>query len=288
MWMADLNWDYAPITQILLSFITQKLLPGYVAVEDNRAIGYVYFLVNQSKAVIGALYALKNTHSQEAVNELIALSISSLKASRNIRRIEAQIMPFHNLNLADAFTGNGFSHSPRLYLDLDLATRNRRTDSDFLPDFRVIPWSPEYIAPIARMMKLSYEDQIDAEISEDYRTRVGCENYLRSLVENPGCGFFMPASSRIALDCRGLPCGFVFCSQISPGSAMIPQIAIHPDYQGKGLGIELMNRALDELKALSFSSLSLTVTVKNLRASAWYQRLGFTIRKEFGAYVWQR
>lgn len=288
MWMEDLNWDYTSTTQILRSYIRQKLLPGYAAIADNRAIGYAYFLVNQSKAVIGAIYALRNTHSQEALNELIALSVSSLKDSRKIQRIEAQIMPFHNLNLTDAFTENGFSHSPRFYLELDLNMRDRRTESDFPSDFRIIPWCSEYLAPVAEMMKRSYEKQIDAEISQDYRTRFGCENYLRSLIANSGCGIFMPASSRVALDCQGLPSGFVFCSRISPGSAIIPQIAITPDYQGIGLGSTLMNHALVQLKALCFSSLCLTVTQNNLRAREWYRRMGFRIRKEFGAYVWQR
>ena len=45
MWMADLDWDYTPIRQILVSFVKQKLLPGYVAVADSKAIGYTYFLV---------------------------------------------------------------------------------------------------------------------------------------------------------------------------------------------------------------------------------------------------
>jgi ribosomal protein S18 acetylase RimI-like enzyme len=32
----------------------------------------------------------------------------------------------------------------------------------------------------------------------------------------------------------------------------------------------------------------LTVTEENLRAFEWYQRLGFKMHKEFGAYVWHR
>jgi ribosomal protein S18 acetylase RimI-like enzyme len=49
-----------------------------------------------------------------------------------------------------------------------------------------------------------------------------------------------------------------------------------------------MNRAFAQLKALGCHTVSLTVTKENLRAFEWYQRLGFKMRKEFGAYVWQR
>jgi ribosomal protein S18 acetylase RimI-like enzyme len=49
-----------------------------------------------------------------------------------------------------------------------------------------------------------------------------------------------------------------------------------------------MKRAFTQLKTLGFRSVSLTVTKKNRRAFDWYQRLGFKIRKEFGAFVWER
>ena len=120
MWRADLDWDYAPIRQVLVAFIKQKLLPGYAAIADSKALGYTYFLMNQSKGVIGALYAMNAAHSQEAVDELLSLSISCLKDTQNVKRVEAQIMPFHHLNIASAFTRNGFSHCRRYYLDLDL------------------------------------------------------------------------------------------------------------------------------------------------------------------------
>jgi ribosomal protein S18 acetylase RimI-like enzyme len=138
------------------------------------------------------------------------------------------------------------------------------------------------------MTVLSYRGQTDAEICEDYRTKAGCENYLRSLVENPGCGVFMPETSFMGLDAQGFPCGFVISCRIAGGAAMIPQIAVHPSYQGRGLGNVLVNRAFEQLKASGFHTVSLTVTKKNWRAFDWYQRLGFKIRKEFGAYVWER
>jgi ribosomal protein S18 acetylase RimI-like enzyme len=287
VWMSDLGWDYSPIRQILASFVKQKLLPGYVAVNDKDAVGYTYFLVNQAKGIIGALYVSKMNRSQEAVEELLSLTISCLKDSQNIKRIEAQIMPFHNLNLTATFTQHGFGYYPRYYLDLDLELNARMKQAAFTLG-KIIPWDSSYIERAAEMTFLSYQDQTDSEICEDYRTKTGCEGYLRSLVENPGCGVFMPEASFIGLDAQGAPCGFVICCRISNGSGMIPQIAVHPSYQGRDLGNALMNYAFGRLKAMNFHTASLTVTKKNRRAFDWYQRLGFKIRKEFGAYVWER
>jgi len=285
-WMSDLSWDYSPIGQILTSFIRQKLLPGYAAVDGNQAIGYTYFLVNQTKGIIGALYVAKSDYSQKAVEELLSLAISSLKDSQNIKRVEAQIMPFNHLNLTATFTQHGFNYYPRYYLDLDLT--NYRKKNEFSVLEKIIPWSASHLERAAEMSMNSYRNQTDAEICEDYRTRAGCESYLRSLVENPGCGVFMPETSFMALDGKGAPCGFLICSRISSGAGMIPQIAVHPSCQGMGVGNALMNRSFEQLKVMGFRSVSLTVTKKNRRAFEWYQRLGFKVRKDFGAYVWQR
>ncbi len=286
IWMGDLGWDYSPIRQILVSFVKQKLLPGYAAVNDKEAVGYIYFLVNQAKGIIGALYASKTSYSQEAVEELLSLTISCLKDSQNIKRVEAQIMPFHNINLTATFTKFGFNYYPRYYLDLDLDANKKKTE--FASVEKIIPWDSAYLERAAEMTLLSYRNQTDSEICEDYRTKAGCESYLRSLVENPGCGIFMPEASFMGLDLQGSPCGFLICCRISSGAGMIPQIAIHPSHQGRGLGNVLMSHTLEQLRAMDFRSISLTVTKKNRRAFDWYQRLGFKIRKEFGAYVWER
>jgi ribosomal protein S18 acetylase RimI-like enzyme len=285
-WMSDLSWDYSPVRQILISFIKQKLLPGYVAVKNKEAIGYTYFLVNQTKGIIGALYVARTSQSQEAVEQLLALTISSLKDSQKVRRVEAQIMPFNNLNLTATFIQQGFTYYPRYFLDLDI--RNYRKTGEARPLEKVIPWSSAYIEQAAEMSLYSYRNQTDAAICEDYCTKQGCESYLRSLVENPGCGIFMPETSFMALDKQGSPIGFLICSRISGEAAMIPQIAVHPLHQGRGVGNVLMNLSFEQLKARGFRNVSLTVTKKNRRAFEWYQRLGFKIRKEFGAFVWQR
>lgn len=285
-WMSDLNWDYAPVLQILTSFIRQKLLPGYVAVADDVAVGYTYFLRNQDKGIIGTAYAMPGIHAHEAIDELLSLSISSLKDWPNVRRVEAQIMPFHNVNLTDSFKRHGFHHLRRYYLELNLCDLQEKVDLSSA--LRVIPWDNRYLPQAAEIMFSSYKGQVDAEICDDYCSRTGCEGYLRSIMDTPGCGTFMPEVSLVGVDWQGTPCGFIFCCRIAPEAAIIPQIVVHPLYQGKRLGNALMHRALLRLQAFGFRSVSLTVTGDNIRAFDWYQKLGFVFKKEFGAYVWKR
>lgn len=286
-WLSDLGWDYSPIKNILASFVQQKLLPGYVAIINEKdAVGYTYFLVNQAKGIIGALYVTRMNNAQTITKELLTNTIACLKDYANINRIEAQIMPFNDLDLTSTFIQNGFIYYLRYYMDLDLASYDEK--ANISRQENIHPWNSTYIEKAGEMTFLSYQDQVDAEICEDYCSQAGCTGYIRSLVENPGCGIFMPETSFMSLDEQGEPCGYVICCRISSGFGMIPQIAIHPSYQGLGLGDALMHRCLQQLQVMGFHSVSLTVTQKNQRAFDWYQRLGFRIRKEFGGYMWQR
>jgi ribosomal protein S18 acetylase RimI-like enzyme len=285
-WMSDLSWDYSPIRRILVSFLNQKLLPGYVAVVNNEAVAYSYFLVNQARGTIGAIFASRTTCSGQAVEEVLSLSVSSLIDSPGINRIEAQIMPFNDLSFTAGFARHGFSHHRRYFMQLDLLSFRMPPET---PVYEALaPWESANLARVAEMTSLSYRDQADAILSLDYRTREGCETYLRSLVENPGCGIFMPDASFMALDDRGYPRGFIISCRISSTAGMIPQIAVEPGSQNRGLGNALIRRAFEGMKSSGIHTVSLTVTAENRRAFEWYQRLGFKIWKEFGAYVWQK
>ena len=285
-WMADLAWDFTPIRQILASHLAQKLLPGYAAVAANRAIGYTYFLVHRRKGIIGTVYATPGKDAQAIADELLSLAVNSLKGSEGLRRMEAQIIPFHSLNLTAGFTRNGFQYHPRYYLEIDLSSYPWGIQHS--PQERIAAWDSAYIPHMAELTMASYRNQIDAVICEDYGSQAGCESYLRSLVENPGCGVFELEASFVAINSRGLPCGFVISSRISGSAGMIPQIAVSPSHQSRGLGKSLMDRALCHFKSRGFRTVSLTVTKRNRRAFEWYQRVGFKIRKEFGAFVWNR
>ncbi len=285
-WISELGWDYSPVRNILSSFIAQNLLPGFAVVKDKSALGYAYFLMYQTKGVIGTVYAPAGPHQTQVADELLGRVLRILKESPRMNRVEAQIMPFHNLNLEGGFTRNGFRSYARYFLELDLlqySVQECRTDSH-----SIVTWSPELLAGAAEVAFNSYRSEADASICEDYCSLEGCNSYLRSLCENPGCGSILPQASFVGMNPPGRPCGFIITSRISPSGGMIPQIAIHPASQGQGLGNVLMLRALDYLKNAGYLTVGLTVTKNNRRAFEWYQRLGFRIRKEFSAYVWTR
>ena len=282
-WLSELDWDYSPIHRILASFLEQRLLPGFMLSDRLRACAYTYFLTYRHKGVIGTLYAAPPA-AQQAADQILSRAIQSLQEMRSITRIEAQLIPLHGLDPGMTFSRHGFCCFLRHYMELDLEVCEWPEPKHAM---ELTGWETANLAPAAGVAFRSYRNQIDARISEDYTSEANCESYLNSLVNNPGCGIFLPDSSFLAMDRHGVPCGFILTSRISAHAAMIPQISIHPAHQGRGLGTILMRVALKRLRSAGFRSARLTVTHENRRAYEWYQRLGFRVRRDFGAYLWQ-
>ncbi|MCX8159644.1 MAG: ribosomal protein S18-alanine N-acetyltransferase [Candidatus Saccharicenans sp.] len=77
--------------------------------------------------------------------------------------------------------------------------------------------------------------------------------------------------------------GYVIYWQIGD-EAQVNNVAIHPDFQGQGLGELAMRHVLDRLKENGVHFVSLEVRVSNHRALSLYRKLGFSIlgvRKEY-------
>jgi len=290
IWLTDLGWDYSVTQQVLLSFIREKMLPGYAALTDGKQpAGYVYFLTNRAKGSIGSIYATPTTPpdtAQKMADGLVELAIACLQDSSEIRRIESQIFPFHGQDYAWIFNKYGFRRYPRLYLVMNIGNDVAGTGID--APLKIIPWDSALIGNAAVIAADAYLNHPDHMIFEDYHTPSNCENYLNGLVSNPGCGVVLPDASFMCLDEHGTLCGYIICSRISDGRAMIPQIVTHPARQGRGISTALMNRCLRQLQAMNFHSLSIVVTKDNSRACEWYLRMGFQPRREFNAFIWNR
>ncbi|MFC0309800.1 ribosomal protein S18-alanine N-acetyltransferase [Gallibacterium trehalosifermentans] len=68
--------------------------------------------------------------------------------------------------------------------------------------------------------------------------------------------------------------GFCIC-QIVLDEATLFNIAIHPQYQGQGLGKSLLQSLMGQLKAKGVATLWLEVRESNQKAQCLYQTLGF-------------
>src|SRR5271157_2915502 len=58
LWKQRLHWDYRTSARLLMQYLDSHMLPGYAAVEDGQVTGYVFCVYEETKAVIGDVFAL--------------------------------------------------------------------------------------------------------------------------------------------------------------------------------------------------------------------------------------
>ena len=58
IWAQRLHWDYRASARLLMQYLDNRMLPGYAAIESGKVTGYVFCVYEETKAVIGDVFAL--------------------------------------------------------------------------------------------------------------------------------------------------------------------------------------------------------------------------------------
>ena len=74
IWSQRLHWDYRGSAELLLQYLDSRVLPGYVAVENGRILGYIFCVYEGYKAVIGDVFAVPFDEIAPIVGRLVARS----------------------------------------------------------------------------------------------------------------------------------------------------------------------------------------------------------------------
>jgi ribosomal protein S18 acetylase RimI-like enzyme len=289
VWSQLLSWDYSGSAEMILRYLDSKILPGYAAIERGSVFGYSFFVYEQSKGVIGDLFVRdggRNSNRREVEERLLTHVIETLQQSPGIHRVEAQLLTHATGEVVRPFLQQGFSRHPRVFMTMDIPART--TPAAVSPEFEIRPWSEQEYQSAAAIITAAYRGHVDAEINDQYRTLSGSLRFLNNIVRFPGCGVFDGQSSYLVLQksTRTL-IGLILCSQVRLDVGHITQVCVLPEYRSTGLGEALLAATTNNLRARKFRSISLTVTEANARAILLYQRIGFTSRRVFDAFVWE-
>jgi ribosomal-protein-alanine N-acetyltransferase len=69
-------------------------------------------------------------------------------------------------------------------------------------------------------------------------------------------------------------------SEIHPQQAHLTRLAVHPDFQGRGIGAQLLHRAITDALGRGAIKITLNTQENNYRSQALYQRFGFVVTKQ--------
>jgi ribosomal protein S18 acetylase RimI-like enzyme len=303
MWRERLNWDYLASAKLLLQYLDSRSLPGYVAVDAGRVTGYVFCVYEDSKAVIGDVFALpeESAHSlsmmpdgrrgagREVEESLLQRLLELLLHSPGVDRIESQLLLHRDGEHSETFLRSGFDVYRRLYMRRSLLGSLSEARFDLAADFELRPWQDQDLNAAGRLIAEAYRDHPDSLINDQYRTVHGSQRFLQNIVRFPGCGVFSTQASHVIVDrIKREPIALLLGSRVSSQCGHITQICVHPQYRRMGLARLLLRVAALQFQRLGMTELTLTVTEANSRAVDLYQSERYEIAHSFNAAVWVR
>jgi len=289
-WKKQLGWNYAPTLELVRELVVSRSLPGYVLRHGKQTVGYSYYVFDRPVGFIGGLYILNSFAHERNYQQLIEKLVVTMQNLPELDRIESQVMPF-NTEFAGIFSALEFKVLPRYFLSAALDSGgylNRVRPQERSDEFRIVGWQPEFVAAAAEVIYDSYLESADTILCRDYQTRKGCMRFLRNVTQSPACGKFSQGNTRAALDQDGRLCGVLLATEIDHDMGMIPQLSVRRDYQGQGIGSQLLVDYMKAARERGLLRVSLSVSQANRRAFDLYQRFGFETGKRFHALIWDR
>jgi ribosomal protein S18 acetylase RimI-like enzyme len=284
-WDRDLDWDFSRSAELVRHFTDTKALAGVALLDRGEVVGYSYAVLEDQKALIGDLYVRPAWRDKEAQVRLFRTVLDALTGA-GVRRIESQLM------MLDPEVGEALRRERPVDTceRLLMAAENLPAAGKSVEDrFRIEGWSDYHQEFAASVIALAYGDHLDSRINEQYRSVAGARRFLHNIVQYPGCGTFFRPGSLVAFDkVTGWVAGMVLVSFVGPETGHITQLCVTPQSQGKGLGRELLIRAMDALYRNGAKRVSLTVTGANTAAVELYRRSEFREMRRFLAYVWEK
>jgi ribosomal protein S18 acetylase RimI-like enzyme len=286
-WRNELEWDFEKSADLVRRFLDMSALSGSALREDGQIAGYVYYVLEDDKGLIGDLYVRQELRTAERENLLIASALEPVMDCPAVKRIESQLMmlrynPARPVPRADCL--NVFE---RIFMRIDLKRAVLGKGNVRRPMY-VEKWSDHYHDGSAELIAAAYEGHIDSRINDQYRTSAGARRFLHNIVQYPGCGaFYRPASLAAFEGVSGKLCGISLASLVMPATGHVTQICVSPSVRGTGIGHELLRQSLTTLREMGCTSASLTVTAANEDAVALYERMGFATIRRFSAFAWE-
>ncbi len=282
-WGRELLWDYADVSQAVVSGLERGALVGFALQDGPRCLAYTYYMLDSGRSVVGSLYAAAAARGRGYEEVLLEALLADAQAQPQNERVECQTLFSTSRGAESGFLRRGFASCGRHYLVRPLA----------LPvtvpphTWRLRALRRDDLGTAARIIHDSHRGSLDAALNLTYGSISCCRGFVETLMLRAGCGRFDGQGSFMAEGPEG-PVGVLLASHLSRGNGHVCQVSVTPSVQGRGLGSVLMASTLEAFRRQGLTSASLSVTVGNAHAYRLYTRLGFRLRKEFAAHAWVR
>ncbi|MHB1034920.1 MAG: GNAT family N-acetyltransferase [Pirellulales bacterium] len=164
----------------------------------------------------------------------------------------------------------------RYRMEIDLAGR------DFSPpipprNYVILPWSETLLEAHAEAKWLSFREEIDASVFPCFADLAGCQRLMQEISRKEG--FLREATWLAAYQPNGdrhlEHCGTIQGIRDRSGMGAVQNLGITPAHRNRGLGTQLLLRALEGFQHAGLRHVFLEVTAENQGAIRLYRRVGF-------------
>ena len=307
VWKERLHWDYRASSKLLMQYLDSHMLPGYAALEGGQVTGYAFCVYEETKAVIGDVFALSSTGTamdgipvfggadqlpataHEIEQTLLKHLFETLLNSPHVDRIESQLLLHPSGVHSGIFRMAGFEVCRRLFLVQQLHGMWNQPHAELQHGLEIRGWREEDLTPAGQLIFEAYVDHPDSVINDQYRSIQGSQRFLHNIVRYSGCGAFSAPVSHVVVDRHSKQLvAMVLASRVSAQSGHITQLCVHPRYRRLGLARVLLAMAAFHFMRHGATEISLTVTESNTKAIDLYLSEGYVCAHTFDAAVWER
>lgn len=286
-WRDELEWDFEKSADLVRRFVDLRALNGAALIENGEVAGYLYYVLEENKGLIGDLYVRRDYRSSEREMSLLRAALDAMTVSPAITRIESQLMMLRLPPGGAVPYRHCLGGFERNFMRVNLR-ENPIAEGRVRRPMYIEKWADHYNDAAAQVIADAYTGHVDSRINDQYRTVNGARRFLYNIVQYPGCGTFYRPASYAAFDAAtGHLCGVTLASLVAPECGHLTQICVSPAVRGTGIGHALLRQSLLTLRDMGCRSASLTVTAANDDAVKLYERVGFQIVRRFWAFVWE-
>lgn len=286
-WREELDWDFEKSADLVRRFVDLRALNGFALEESGRYTGYLYYVLEENKGLVGDLYVERGLRTREREDLLLEAAVEGITANRYIRRIESQLLMMSHAPERKLPYARHSATFERNFMRVEFA-RSDLGEGLVRRPVHLERWHDHYQDAAAQVIAEAYQGHVDSRINDQYRSPAGAGRFLYNIVQFPGCGTFFRPASLVAIDgVSGSVCGISLASLVAPECGHITQICVSPAVHGTGIGHALLRRSLLTLREVGCRAVSLTVTATNREAVALYERVGFRTLRKFSAYAWE-
>ena len=293
-----------------MQYLDSHMLPGYVAMESGQVTGYAFCVYEESKAVIGDVFALAGQNhgtaretprtdeslfeaetqpSRETEETLLRHLFETLQNSPQVDRIESQLLLHPSGSHSPSFRRAGFDVYRRIFMVQQLSGVWNMPRPVLPPHLDLRPWRDDDLNAAGRLIADAYAGHPDSLINDQYRSANGSLRFLHNIVRYSGCGTFSPQVSHVVCDRNNREVvALVLGSRVSTQSGHITQLCVRPEYRRHGLARMLLSVAATCFFRQGVTEISLTVTEANANAIELYRQEGYESVHTFDAAVWER